>query len=88
MDLLHRLYGRLIRFLHERETYRALARLDDRELADLGLHRADLRAIARDAARAGRLDVFDWVATTRGGQAGTEGPASRLVGFGLGLRAA
>jgi uncharacterized protein YjiS (DUF1127 family) len=34
-----------------RETYAELARLSDRDLADLGLHRAEIDQIARDAAR-------------------------------------
>jgi uncharacterized protein YjiS (DUF1127 family) len=88
MDLLHRLHRRLVLFLHERATYQALARLDDRELKDLGLTRADLRALARDAARAGRLDLFAWTAAARSRHAMVEPGASRLVGYSLGLRAA
>lgn len=33
------------------ETYRELARLSPRELADLGINRADIPAIARSASR-------------------------------------
>jgi uncharacterized protein YjiS (DUF1127 family) len=88
MDLLHRLFGRIVRFAHERETYQALVRLDDRELADLGLNRADLRDIARDAARAGHLDVYTWAAAAHGETPAIVGAGRRLLGFGLGLRAA
>ena len=34
-----------------RHTYTELAQLGDRELADLGLTRSDLRRVARDAAQ-------------------------------------
>ena len=42
----------------EREAVRELSRLSDRELADLGIARADIRAIAGGASReaAPRLD--------------------------------
>ena len=73
----------------ERTTVRELSRLGDRELADLGLGRADIRDVARAAARVGSLDVYayhgarDDARATRDGQA-----AGRLAGRALGLRSA
>ncbi len=36
------------RWLRYRETVRQLSRLSDRELNDLGVHRSDIEAIARE----------------------------------------
>jgi hypothetical protein len=68
MSMLRRLrcrFLRALRALRELKTYRSLARLEDRVLVDLGLARDDLRLLARDAARSGRLDVFAWAAAAR-----------------------
>ena len=43
---------RLARYRTYRQTVNELASLSDRELADLGLSRADIGAVARDAAYA------------------------------------
>jgi uncharacterized protein YjiS (DUF1127 family) len=57
MDLPHRLANHLGASLREAETARALARLDDRRLADIGLARRDVRLAARLAARSEPTDV-------------------------------
>ena len=41
---------RFARYRTYRQTLSELASLSDRDLADLGLHRADIRGVARDAA--------------------------------------
>ena len=41
---------RLVQYRAYRSTVSELAMLTDRELADLGMHRADIRDIAQDAA--------------------------------------
>lgn len=41
---------RVARYRVYRQTMLELANLSDRDLADLGVHRADIRGIARDAA--------------------------------------
>lgn len=46
------LIERLRTWRRERETLAELRRLDNRDLNDIGIHPADLRAIAREAARA------------------------------------
>ena len=43
---------RFARYRTYRQTLSELASLTDRDLADLGLHRADIRSVARDAAYA------------------------------------
>jgi uncharacterized protein YjiS (DUF1127 family) len=82
MDLLNRLQNYLELRRRERETMHELAQLSDRALGDLGLARADIRRIARAAARAGRLDLAAY-------RARREAPSvpAMLVGQGLGLRA-
>jgi uncharacterized protein YjiS (DUF1127 family) len=57
MDLPHRLVHHLGARLREGQTARALARLDDRRLADIGLTREDVGLAARLAARSGPTDV-------------------------------
>ena len=58
MGLLHRIRHAIATWRHERDTYGELARLTERDLADLGLSRADIRNVARTAARQGPVDVF------------------------------
>jgi uncharacterized protein YjiS (DUF1127 family) len=41
---------RLVQYRAYRSTVNELAMLTDRELTDLGIHRADIREIAQDAA--------------------------------------
>jgi uncharacterized protein YjiS (DUF1127 family) len=79
MDLLHRLTRYLETKRVEGEIHRRLARLDDRNLADIGLARGDIGRFARAAARPG---VSPGVDAPRAGTAGV------LVGRALGLRAA
>ncbi|MCB5175820.1 MULTISPECIES: DUF1127 domain-containing protein [Microvirga] len=43
--------NRFRKWLIYRETVRELDRLDDRDLTDLGIGRADIRAVARQAAQ-------------------------------------
>ena len=78
MNLLYRL-ARYLEAQHlEGEIHHQLARLDDRNLADLGLARADIGRFARAAARPGVPSTEDAV------RAGPGVP----VGHALGLRAA
>lgn len=49
-DLRATLAARVARYRTYRQTLDELAALSDRDLADLGLHRADIRGVARDAA--------------------------------------
>lgn len=55
------LLERLGAWLEEQRAYRKtvaeLERMDDRELADIGMSRVDIRRIAREAARAERLQA-------------------------------
>ena len=65
MDLMNRFQTYLEFRRRERETVHELAQLSDRALGDLGLARADIRRIARAAARAGRLDLAAYRARRR-----------------------
>ena len=58
MDLLHRLRLGLATWRRERETRDELARLGDRDLADLGRSRAGFRHLPRVTARQGPLGAF------------------------------
>jgi uncharacterized protein YjiS (DUF1127 family) len=78
MDLLHRLTRYLEAKRVEGEIHHRLARLDDRNLADIGLARGDIGRFARAAARPG---------VPPGADAPRAGTAI-LVGRALGLRAA
>ena len=78
MDLLDRLTRYLETQPVEGEIHRRLARLDDRNLADIGLARGDIGRFARAAARPG---------VPPGADAPRAGTAI-LVGRALGLRAA
>lgn len=60
MNLLNSLLQQLELGRRERAVYRELARLDDRDLSDIGLGRSDIRDVARLAARHGRLDLHAW----------------------------
>ena len=78
MNLLYRL-ARYLEAKHlEGEIHHQLARLDDRNLADIGLARADIGRFARAAARP---DVPSGAGAPRAG-------TGVLVGRTLGLRAA
>lgn len=58
MDRVRRLYARGAEWLQERraynETLSELSALSDRDLADIGVARADIPAIARETARSQR----------------------------------
>ena len=82
MNFLHRIQHQLELKRREADTVHELAQLSHRALGDLGLVRADIRRVAREAARAGLLDLADYQA--RHDRAGT---SAALVGQGLGLRA-
>jgi uncharacterized protein YjiS (DUF1127 family) len=45
------LTDRIARYRRYNRTVKELSFLSDRELADLGIHRVDIRRIAREAAR-------------------------------------
>ena len=79
MDLLHRLTRYLEAKRVEGEIHHQLARLNDRNLADIGLARGDIGRFARAAARPGVLPGVD---------APRAGTAAVRVGRALGLRAA
>ena len=53
-ELLRGLRARLSQHRRYRRTLDELSRLSDRQLADLGLHRSALRAVAFEAAKSGR----------------------------------
>ena len=82
MNFLHRIQHQLELKRREADTAHELAQLSDRALGDLGLVRADIRRVAREAARAGLLDLAEY--QSRRNRAGT---SAALVGHGLGLRA-
>ena len=79
MDLLHRLTRYLETKRVEGGIHHQLARLDDRNLADIGLARGDIGRFARAAARPG---------VPPGADAPRAGTAGVLVGRALGLRSA
>jgi uncharacterized protein YjiS (DUF1127 family) len=79
MDLLHRLTRYLETKRVEGEIHHRLARLDDRNLADIGLARGDIGRFARAAARPG---------VPPGADAPRARTAGVLVGRALGPRAA
>jgi uncharacterized protein YjiS (DUF1127 family) len=82
MDFLHRIQQHLELKRREADTAHELAQLSDRALGDLGLLRADIRRVAREAARAGLLDLAEYRA-----RHDSAGAPAALVGLGLGLRA-
>lgn len=51
--LAHRLQDRLSHALRARQTFVALNRLNDRELADIGLHRSGLKRLSIESTRRG-----------------------------------
>ena len=71
MDILHRLSTARAAAGREGLIYHALARLDARALADLGVDRAEIRSVARLGARSGPggVDLREVLAQVRAGQA-------------------
>jgi uncharacterized protein YjiS (DUF1127 family) len=71
MDILHRLSTARAAAGREGLIYHALARLDARALADLGVDRAEIRGVARLGARSGPggVDLREVLAQVRAGQA-------------------
>ena len=88
MNLLQQLRDHIALARREHDTYQALARLSDHDLADLGLNRDDLRPLARTAARLGRIDVFAWVRATRSETAEPARAQGRLMNYGFAMRTA
>lgn len=84
-NLIHALRRQLAMRTRERRTYAELARLGERDLADIGLTRADLRGVARAAARQGLRDVFAFDGGPRRPSA-ADWSIDWLTGRGLGLR--
>jgi uncharacterized protein YjiS (DUF1127 family) len=74
MDLLNRFQNYLERRRRERETIFELSSLSDRELADLGIGRSDIRRIAQAGALRGTIDLYAW----RDGRAAEVGGPSGL----------
>ena len=84
MNVIQNLRHRLAVHAREREAYAGLARLADRDLADIGLSRSDIREVARAAAHQGQVDVFAFRGAKR--PASVETGLAWLTGRGLGLR--
>jgi uncharacterized protein YjiS (DUF1127 family) len=57
MTMLHRIVAKIEAKRRERGTFRALSRLNDRQLADFGVAREDIRPIARLAARQSTAEI-------------------------------
>lgn len=94
MDLLHRIGQSLAAKLSEQNTVRRLQRLDDRNLADLGLVRDEIRPVARLAAQMGpqgaaikevveqvRRSGEDARATCNGASVGTPSDLDRSIQY-------
>jgi uncharacterized protein YjiS (DUF1127 family) len=84
MNVIRHLRHRLAIRAREREAYAGLTRLADRDLADIGLSRSDIREVARAAARQGPVDVFAFGGARRPSRVDTG--VAWLTGRGLGLR--
>jgi uncharacterized protein YjiS (DUF1127 family) len=82
MDLMNRIRDYLKTRLSEEASVRELNRLDDRSLADLGIPRAEIRGVARAAARRSVLAAADHKALDA-----AAGTPALLVARGLSLRA-
>src|SRR4051794_8314375 len=88
MDILHRLSTARAAAGREGLIYHALARLDARALADLGVDRAEIRGVARLGARSGPggADLREVLAQLRAGQAdATSEPLTGLAAIAAGL---
>jgi uncharacterized protein YjiS (DUF1127 family) len=87
MNLLNQLRDAWTVHRRQAQTVRELEQLSDRVLADLGIARADIRNLARDAARAEGVDLQAW----RGRAGATAAPRHDgvdLIGSSLGYKAA
>lgn len=60
MSVLHDLRSRFARWRRERRTIEELNMLSDRDLADLGIGRSDIRSLAREASAASPVDLHEW----------------------------
>lgn len=82
MDLLHRLGQSLAAKFSEQKTVQRLKRLDDRNLADLGISREEIRPVARLAARVGPegIPLTEIIARVRAGGGTRSGPTAWLHG--------
>ncbi len=60
MSILATISTALERRRRENRTFRELAMLSERDLNDLGISRADIRRIAREAAEQGVIDIYQW----------------------------
>jgi uncharacterized protein YjiS (DUF1127 family) len=82
MDLLHRLGQSLAAKFSEQKTVQRLKRLDDRNLADLGLSREDIRPVARLASRVAPegIPLTAIIARVRAGEGARSSLANRLYG--------
>jgi uncharacterized protein YjiS (DUF1127 family) len=70
MSILASIAGFLERRRREARTRYELEQLTDRELADLGIVRADIGRLARESAEGGLVDIHTWrTGTTAGASA-------------------
>src|SRR3954469_4077369 len=76
MTMLHRIVANIQAKRRERGTFRALSRLGDRQLADFGLAREDIRAAARLAAHESTPDVPVELLVRRLAEQAAEGPSA------------
>jgi uncharacterized protein YjiS (DUF1127 family) len=87
MDLLHRIGQSLAAKLSEQNTVRRLQRLDDRNLADLGLVRDEIRPVARLAAQMGPQGAAIKEIVEQVRRSGEDARARRMPDNGSGSRA-
>lgn len=60
MALFAKLNSILERRRRESQTAYELSLLSDRDLADLGIARIDIKRLARESAENGVIDLYDW----------------------------
>jgi uncharacterized protein YjiS (DUF1127 family) len=60
MALFSKLSALVERRRRESQTAYELSLLSDRDLADLGISRLDIKRLARESAENGVIDLYDW----------------------------
>ena len=86
MTMLHRIVANIQAKRREHGTFRALSRLGDRELADFGLAREDVRTAARLASRESTRDVPVELLVRRLAEQAAEGPSAPATRRTAGVR--